>query len=129
MNALRILVLEDDAVVGMLLGEMLTVMGYDVCAIEGTEADAVSSALACAPDLMIVEAWLDDGSGVSAVAQILQTRFIPHIFVAGDPSRVLALLPDAVVIQKPFREADLLAGIVRALGLKSAAQGGVGSRV
>ena len=41
MTALSILVVEDDAMIGMLLGEMLEEMGYDVCAIAATEEDAV----------------------------------------------------------------------------------------
>ena len=55
-EALSVLVVEDDAIVGMLLAELLEVMGYDVCAIEVTEADAVAAAEVDADqDLMIVE--------------------------------------------------------------------------
>ncbi len=43
MNGLRILVVEDDAVVGMMLAEMLEEMGHDICSIEATEADAVAA--------------------------------------------------------------------------------------
>jgi CheY-like chemotaxis protein len=38
MKALRVLVVEDNAIIGMLLGEMLAEMGHDVCGIETTEA-------------------------------------------------------------------------------------------
>ena len=115
MKALRILVVEDDAVIGMLLAEMLSGMGYEVCAVEATEADAVRAAGQYKPDLMIVDAWLEDGSGVAAVAKILLFGFIPNVFVTGDTSRVHALRPSAVVVQKPYREVDLAHGIRRAL--------------
>ena len=53
-KAPRVLVVEDDAMIGVLLGEMLEGMGYDVCGIEATEADAVTAAARFRPDLMIV---------------------------------------------------------------------------
>ena len=41
MIALRVLVVEDDAMIGLLLlAEMLEEMGYDVCAVTATEEDA-----------------------------------------------------------------------------------------
>ncbi len=116
MKALRILVVEDDILIGMLLAEMLEGMGHDVCAVEATEADAVTAALQYKPDLMIVDARLGDGSGVSAVEQILRTGPVPHLFVSGETSKVKALRPDAVVIQKPFLETDLARAIQRARG-------------
>ena len=115
MTTLRIMVVEDDMLIGMLLGEMLEAMGHEICAIERTEDDAVRAADQFHPDLMIVDAWLEDGSGISAVAKILRNKLIPHLFLTGDVSRMLAIRPDAVVIQKPFRETDLALGIDRAL--------------
>lgn len=115
MNALRILVVEDDAVIGMMLAEMLEEMGHDVCSIEATEADAVSAADRCRPDLMIVDVLLGDGNGVSAVAQIFLTRPVPHLFVSADISRLKSLRPSAVAIQKPYRESDLSRAIQLAL--------------
>ena len=116
MAALRVLLVEDEPVIAMLLAEVLDGMGYEVCAIEATEADAVAAAVRCRPDLMIVDARLGAGSGVSAVEEILRAGPIPHVFVSGDSSSVQALRPDAVVMQKPFREADLARAIQRALG-------------
>jgi CheY-like chemotaxis protein len=116
MRALRVLVVEDNAIIGMLLAGVLAGMGHDVCAIEATEADAVTTATRCGPDLMFVDVQLGDGSGVSAVEKILRTGFVPHVFVSGDTLGVRALRPDAVVIQKPFRESDLARAIQRALG-------------
>jgi two-component system, response regulator PdtaR len=116
MNALRVLVVEDDAMIGTLLAEVLEGMGHDVCAIEATEAGAVAGALRCRPDIMIVDARLGDGSGVSAVEEILRTRFVPHVFVSGDALRVRLQKPNAVVMQKPYRAPDLTEAIERALG-------------
>lgn len=115
MKALRILVVEDNAMLAMLLADVLAEMGHYVCATETTEAGAVAAAVQCKPDLMIVDARLDEGSGVSAVEEILRGGFIPHVFVSGETSSIRALMPGAVVIQKPFREPDLFLGIQRAL--------------
>ena len=115
MKALRVLVVEDDALIGMLLAELLAGMGHDVCAVEATEARAVAAAIRCRPQLMIVDALLGDGSGLAAVDEILSTMPIPHVFVSGDISSVEVLRPDAVVIRKPFREAELSRAMKRAL--------------
>lgn len=115
MKALRVLVVEDEAMIAALFAEVLAGMGHDVCAIEATQADAVAAAVRCRPDLMIVDAQLGDGSGVSAVEEILRTGFVPHLFVSGDFSRIKALKPDAVTICKPFHVADLARAIQRAL--------------
>jgi two-component system, response regulator PdtaR len=120
MKALRILVVEDDALIGMLFADLLVEMGHEVCAIEATEANAVAAATRCSPDLMIVDARLGKGSGVSAVEKILRTGFVPHVFVSGDISSVRALRPDAVLIQKPFREPELARAIQRALSATAA---------
>jgi len=119
MAALRILVVEDDAVIGALLAEMLEGMGHDVCAVEATEADAVTAAARWQPDLMIVDVRLGEGSGVSAVDEIHRAGPIPHVFVSADISRLRALRPGAAIIQKPYGEADLARVMQRALDAPS----------
>ncbi len=122
-KALRILVVEDDALIGMLLAEVLEGMGHDVCAIEANEADAVAAAARCSPDLMIVDARLGDESGIAAVDEILGTGPVPHMFISGDPASVRLLRPDAVVVQKPFREQDLALAINRVIVRPAALRG------
>lgn len=112
--------MEDEAINAMLLAEVLEDMGHDVCAIEATEASAVTTALCCKPDLMIVDATLGDGSGVAAVVEILRTRSVRHLFVPGDISRVSGIRPGTVVLQKPFRIADLERAIAQAVAINRA---------
>jgi CheY-like chemotaxis protein len=113
MMALRVLVVEDNAIIGMLLAEMLAEMGYDVCGVETTEAEAVAAAARCKPDLMIVDARLGDGSGVAAMRAILLTGPMPHLFISG--ASVETDSPDAIVLQKPFHEQQLARAIDRVL--------------
>jgi two-component system, response regulator PdtaR len=119
MKALRVLVIEDDALIAMLLTEMLAGMGHDVCATAATEADAVSAATRHNPDLMIVDARLGRGSGVSAVEEILRAGPLAHVFVSGDAERVRLSRSDAIVVRKPFRQAELARAIDLAVAAAS----------
>jgi len=116
MKPLNILVVEDNPIIGILLAEVLRDMGHDVCAIEASESGAIDAAARCKPDLMIVDVQLVEGSGIRAVEQISHWRQIPHVFVSGEMSSKKAFSPGAIVIQKPYREKDLVAAIERALG-------------
>lgn len=115
MKPLRVLVIEDDALIAMLLAEVLKGMGHDVCATAATETEAVIAAARHSPDLMIVDAGLGRGSGVAAVEEILRAGPIAHLFLSGDAGRVQTLKPDAVVVRKPFRQAELARAIDAAL--------------
>ena len=112
---LRILVVEDEALIAVLLTEVLGAMGHDVCGVENSEAAAVIAAARCQPDLMIVDVGLRVGSGICAVTQILHRRFVPHVFVTSRRLSTDALDPGAVVLQKPFDEGDLDQAMQRAL--------------
>lgn len=115
MRPLRVLVVEDNALVSMLLADMLTEMGHEVCGVESTESAAVTTALRCRPDLMILDARLGAGCGIAAMERIERVAAFPHLFASGDIARVRAMRPNAVVIQKPFFEADLAGAIERVL--------------
>ena len=115
MKALQILVVEDDSLIAMLLVETLAEMGHGVCGVETTEGGAVTAALRSRPDLIIVDAQLRQGNGVSAVDQILVAGFVPHLFISGDIRGIQEQRPDAVAIEKPFRDTELEHAIRRAI--------------
>ena len=115
MKTLRVLVIEDNALIAILLSEMLADMGHFVCATAATESEAVVAAARYGPDLMIVDAGLGQGSGVSAAEEILRAGPLAHVFISGDADRVRLRKPDAVVVRKPFREAELARAINMAL--------------
>jgi two-component system, response regulator PdtaR len=114
MTALSVLVVEDDAMIGMFLAEMLEDMGYTVCAVVATEDDAVADAARCKPELMIVDEQLREGSGVSAMERILQTSRVPCVFISGAPAQ--RGRPGANVLQKPFLVQDLIRAIRCVMG-------------
>jgi len=121
MQSLQVLVVEDEPVIGTLLAEVLRELGHDVIAIEATEDGAVAAAAANRPELMIVDARLRQGSGVTAVERILREGFIPHLFVSGDRLNPEGLCSRAIILQKPFMEAELVSAIARAVASSSAA--------
>jgi two-component system, response regulator PdtaR len=110
---LRIVIAEDEVIVGVLLAEMLEGLGHSVCAIEATELGLVMAATRFRPDLMIVDVRLGSGNGVAAVEHVLQIDFIPHVFISGAAVQVREA--GAVVLQKPFWEADIVDAMERAL--------------
>ena len=59
MKALQILVVEDDALIAMLLEETLAELGHYVCGVEASQSGAVNAALRCRPDLMIVDVAIE----------------------------------------------------------------------
>ena len=115
MTALRVLVVEDDAMIGDLLAEMLDAMGHSVCAVAVTEADAVKAAARDTPDLIMVDVALGKGSGIAAMDEILRTGFVMHFFMSGNVAKVRAQRPDAAVLEKPFQEKQLKCAIEQAL--------------
>ena len=109
-GTLRILIVEDDAMICDLLAELLASLGHVVCGIETTEAGAVEAAGRERPDLIIADVTLKAGSGVRAIEQILRTGPVAHVFMSGNrlPRGYEALL-------KPFRPAELVEAMSRAV--------------
>jgi two-component system, response regulator PdtaR len=116
MDRLRILIAEDDALIAMLLDDILAQMGHEICATEFTQAGTVAAAARCRPDLMIVDARLGEGSGVLAVEEVLKSGFVPHVFTSGDLAALRELEGRSVVIEKPFHEPQLARALTMAMG-------------
>ncbi len=107
MEKLRILLAEDEPLISIFFAELLVEMGYEVCAIEVTEDAAVEAAARLRPDLLIVDRHLKQGSGIVAVARILQERPVPYIFMTGDRLVREEVPANAIILQKPFLDADV----------------------
>lgn len=112
-RGLRVLIVEDEAMIAEFLSDVLVGMGHEVCAIANTQDGAILAAERTRPDLMIVDANLLAGSGSAAVGRIVRDRHVPHIYMSGD-HRTLASLHPAVTIAKPFSERELALAIQRA---------------
>jgi two-component system, response regulator PdtaR len=115
MDPLRILVIEDDPLIAMMLGEMLSGLGHRVCATAATPAEAIAAARQEVPDLLLSDIKLRNGSGIDAVEEILRSGPVPHMFMTGDPVALNLRVPDAVVVRKPFSSIALAKAIEKAL--------------
>jgi len=114
-GAPRVLVVEDEYLIRMLLEDMLSDIGYELAAAAGTMAEA--SELAANGDF--AAAILDvnlDGTEIFPVADILAQRGLPFVFVTGYGE---GSLPPAYrgrpALQKPFQAEKLkatLAGLL-----------------
>lgn len=116
----RVLVVEDEAVVAMLLEDMLIDLGHEVAGAAGRFDQALEAAQTLAVDLAILDVNLN-GTLTYPVAEALRARGVPVIFATGYGSD--GLRDDwrsAPVIQKPFQIRDLERAIQRSAGVRQA---------
>lgn len=74
-----------------------------------TEIDTVAAADYHRPNVMIVDAQLREGPGVSAAKTIAREQAIPHQFISGTALQMRN--PNAFLLGKPFKGAELIDAI------------------
>jgi CheY-like chemotaxis protein len=103
----RVLVVEDEYLIRMLLEDMLEELGYDMAAGVGTISEASDEASNGDFHAAILDVNLD-GQEIYPVADILAERGLPFVFVTGYGERSL---PDPhrsrPALQKPFQAEQL----------------------
>jgi CheY-like chemotaxis protein len=103
----RILLVEDEFLIRMLLEDMLDELGYAVAATAGRVEEAAGMAKSGEYDLAILDVNLD-GEDVYPVAEILAQRGVPFLFVTGYGGRGLPEpYRNRPTLQKPFQIEDL----------------------
>jgi CheY-like chemotaxis protein len=111
----RVLVVEDEYLIRMLLEDMLADLGYAVAHAVGTIAEASQIAAAGAFDVAILDVNVD-GEEIYPVADILAKRGLPFVFVTGYAEGSLpAKYRSRPALQKPFQSEQLsstLAGLL-----------------
>ena len=116
--AVRVLVIEDEAVIALDVADIVRNAGHQVVGIAATEKTAIELAKQHSPHLVLADIQLRGGdSGIAAVNQIMRSMDIPVIFVTGYPERLLTgkQVEPAFVISKPFDPDLLRAAIAQAL--------------
>lgn len=107
----RILLVEDDALVRMVTAELLVDLGYAV--VEAGDGAEARRLFADRPDLVITDIELPDADGLELAAEFRALRPEAAIIVASGK------MPEAglgyVWLQKPYRGATLRQAIARAL--------------
>jgi DNA-binding response OmpR family regulator len=109
----RILVVEDDFLVATLLAEILESAGWEVAGPVDRLAAALDSARGESLDAAVLDIDLG-GEAVYPVAEMLDTRRIPFVFVTGSDR---AALPPAFCrrphLGKPFAPRELVGTVAR----------------
>ena len=105
------LIIEDNAIIALMLREFLEGHGYDSVDLASTQAQAIKLAERRCPDLITADDRLEQGSGVEATRHICRDRAIPVIFITADPVDVDKRLPNALYLLKPFSEECLARAI------------------
>ena len=122
LSVLRVLVAEDEAIVAMLIEDMLKELGADVVGPVKTVDEAMGALRDDAIDVAMLDVNLRGGRAY-AVASELHRRSIPFVFVSGyshlsDCPPELGHVPH---LNKPFRLEELVAALKGAM-----AEGGGG---
>lgn len=122
MTRSRVLIIEDELLIGLDLQDIVTALGHDVVDVVGTADAAVEAAMQHRPNLVLADIQLADGSsGIDAVRTILSRLNVPVIFITAFPDRLLTgERPEPTfLITKPYSEETVQAGISQALFFES----------
>jgi DNA-binding NarL/FixJ family response regulator len=116
-NVLRVLVVEDEALIAMELESILEQQGHEVVDAVATEADAIAAARLTRPDLVLMDVRLARGDdGVATAIRLRQELGIRSIFITAQSDQVTraraAAAEPAGFLGKPL-SSDLLAKLIR----------------
>jgi PAS domain S-box-containing protein len=103
----RVLLVEDEALVAMMIQDTLAEFGFQVIGPLSTASEALSAARESHFDAAVLDINLGDGL-VYTVAEILGVRGVPFVFVTGyDVDSIDPRFSDIPILQKPI-ERDML---------------------
>ena len=109
----RVLVVEDELMIRMLLQDMLADLGHTLAGEAGRIEDAVALAKQGEFDIAILDVNLN-GQPISPVVEVLLERGVPFVFATGYGQRgVPEPYRGSPTLQKPF-QADALAEAINA---------------
>ena len=123
----RLLVIDDDAILGRDMQRALEGAGYRVLGLALTEAEAVAAITREKPDLCLVDIHLGgDRDGVDIAREILERFKVPVVFVSAHSdrstlARAITASPHAFVV-KPFTDEQLLTSVEIAFNQTKASQ-------
>ena len=111
---LRVLLVEDEALIAMLIEDQLIELGFDVVGPAATATQAIALCEEEKIDGAVLDINLGGGQRSDSVAELLAAKSIPFVFVTGyGSSGVDRRFAYAGVLQKPFtlpELRDLVAG-------------------
>ena len=113
----RVLVVEDESLIVMLVEDALADLGCEIVGVASRFDDAVAKARTLACDAAVLDVNLN-GLRTFPIAEILRGRGIAFVFATGYGATSIPEGLNAVpVLQKPFAASDLERALRSALGL------------
>ncbi len=109
--SMKILVVEDEAIVAMEIEQILSCAGYDVVGLADHQREAVAIATATRPDMALIDVRLADGESGLDVAAALQQLGVPAMFLTGTCPRADGTGLALACLHKPFSSRSLLHGV------------------
>jgi len=90
LGRMRILVVEDETLVGMGLQNKLVSLGHEVVAQAASEVEAQELFTKLAPDVVLMDIRLNGGDGITLARDLLRIRHVPMIVISAysDPELV-----------------------------------------
>lgn len=119
----RILVVEDEALIAVMVEDMLMEMGSDVVGPAATIEAALALARVEAIDAAILDVNVR-GERIDPVADALMARGVPVLFATGYGEVKLASGAATTVIDKPYTQEKLARGLALAMGVVLAGRHG-----
>lgn len=116
MKSTRILVVEDEAIVAMVIKKRLMNLGYSVSGVAATGKDAITKVEGTFPDLVLMDIMLKgDMDGIEAADEIRKRFSIPVVYLTAHSDentleRAKQTEPYGYIL-KPFTERDLSSNI------------------
>ena len=110
---MRILIVEDEALIAMMLTDSLESGGHEVMGPAATAGEALALCEAALPDLALLDVNLGDGSNGVVLARVLFDRWgLPVIFASGQLMEARQARDVALgFIRKPYEAETVLRGV------------------
>ncbi len=115
-NKLRILHVDDDAIMGMQIKDLLEDEGYEVCDTASSGSEAIQSVRSNKPDVVLMDVKIKGGmNGIEAMREIRSFSQTPVIFLSGykdtGTTENAIAIGKALFISKPFDPVKLIVAI------------------
>lgn len=110
---LRILIVEDEALVGIGLKDQLSRLGHEVIAQAATMAEGLQKFRDLNPDLLLLDVHLDGGDGIDLAKECQKIRRVPMVVISAytDPELIRRAAEAGVFgyLMKPVEQGQLAA--------------------
>lgn len=96
------LIIEDNLVIAFSIEAALRELGYSACEIATSVEESITAAYSQCPDLIVADHMIVGGTGTEAVLEICSDKAIPVVFVSASGPEIQEVLPEALIVDKPF---------------------------